>query len=316
MNNNEFTYIKEVAKQKSFSKASKALGISQPALSNYIKKLEDRIGVLLFDRSISPIEITEFGKAYLEYAEDVISATDRLNDVMSDLQDLKKGEIKIGSVVCFSTTSLPGPMSVFHKKYPGITFKLTEEKVPEIMNKCLLGDIDIFLTDGRIDGELFDKETLFEERLLMVVPKNLAINEEIGEYQIPIEKLLSDKIDYSSVKTLDISRMKDEEFVLLNEDQHVRRMVDSIFEKAGFTPNVILQTSQTVTGLAMTLANMGISFVTETTIKYNNIKNHAYYYKVGADKDAVRTMCVAYKKGKYISKACRKFIDTLKEELE
>ncbi|MFQ9441494.1 MAG: LysR family transcriptional regulator [Eubacterium ventriosum] len=90
MNNNEFTYIKEVAKQKSFSKASKALGISQPALSNYIKKLEDRMGVLLFDRSISPIEITEFGKAYLEYAEDVISATDRLNDVMSDLQDLKK----------------------------------------------------------------------------------------------------------------------------------------------------------------------------------------------------------------------------------
>lgn len=67
MNNNEFTYIKEVAKQKSFSKASKALGISQPALSNYIKKLEDRMGVLLFDRSISPIEITEFGKAYLEY---------------------------------------------------------------------------------------------------------------------------------------------------------------------------------------------------------------------------------------------------------
>ena len=42
------------------------------------------------------------------------------------------------------------------QKYPGITFKLTEEKVPEIMNKCLLGDIDIFLTDGRIDGELFD----------------------------------------------------------------------------------------------------------------------------------------------------------------
>ena len=93
-------------------------------------------------------------------------------------------------------------------------------------------------------------------------------------------------------------------------------MVDIIFEKAGFTPNVLLQTSQTVTGLAMTLANMGISFVTETTIKYNNIKNHAYYYKVGSDKDAVRTMCVAYKKGKYISKACRKFINTLKEELE
>ena len=93
MNSNEFSYIKEVAKQKSFSKASKALGISQPALSNFVRKLEEKLGVPLFDRSISPIEITEFGMAYLDYANDVLDATDRLNNVMSDLQDLKQGEI-------------------------------------------------------------------------------------------------------------------------------------------------------------------------------------------------------------------------------
>mgnify|MGYP003360160948 CR=1 FL=1 len=52
MNSNEFNYIKEVATKQSFSKASKALGISQPALSNYVKKIEDRLGVPLFDRSI------------------------------------------------------------------------------------------------------------------------------------------------------------------------------------------------------------------------------------------------------------------------
>ena len=85
MKQNEFYYIKEVAKHHSFSKASKALGISQPALSNYIKKVEESLGVLLFDRSISPIEITEFGKIYLQYADEVIYAGDKLNSIMSDL---------------------------------------------------------------------------------------------------------------------------------------------------------------------------------------------------------------------------------------
>lgn len=103
MKRNEFYYIKEVAKQNSFSKAAKELGISQPALSNYIKKIEESVGVLLFDRSISPIEITEFGKIYLAYANEVIQATEKMNNIMSDLQDLKRGELKIGSTACFST---------------------------------------------------------------------------------------------------------------------------------------------------------------------------------------------------------------------
>ena len=57
MKNTGFYYVKEVAKEKSFSKASKKLGISQPALSSYINKLEKKWGILLFDRSISPNHI-------------------------------------------------------------------------------------------------------------------------------------------------------------------------------------------------------------------------------------------------------------------
>ena len=57
--------LKKWRKKKAFSKASKKLGISQPALSSYINKLEKKWGILLFDRSISPIELTEFGESYL-----------------------------------------------------------------------------------------------------------------------------------------------------------------------------------------------------------------------------------------------------------
>lgn len=315
MNSNEFNYIKEVATKQSFSKASKALGISQPALSNYVKKIEDRLGVPLFDRSISPIEITEFGKAYLEYANEVLSAAEKLENIMSDLQDLKQGQIKIGSTVCFSTGYLPGSIASFHKEYPGISFNVIDGRVPDIMNKCLTGDVDMFLTDGRIDDELFDKEELFKERLVMAVPKELEINEKIKDYRIPVEDILNDREWSLHTKKLDLKEMKYEGFVLLNEDQHIRQMVDHMFESAGYEPKVVLQTSQSITGFAMSVANVGVSFVTETTIKYNNIGTHAYYYKVGDEKEAVRCMCIAYKKGKYISNAGRKFIETLKKEL-
>lgn len=315
MKSNEFYYIKEVASQRSFSKAAKALGISQPALSNYIKKMEETMGVLLFDRSISPIEITEFGKTYLSYANEVIQATDKMNNIISDLQDLKSGEIKLGSIASFSSTYLPGPVSAFHSKYPGIHMKLIEGKVPELSEKCLVGDVDMYLTDADIDDELFDKEILFDERLIMAVPKDLEINNEIKDYRVPLEEIVNGNLDDEKYKSLDLEIMKDQDFVLLNENLPMRHMVDQLFQNAGVQPNIVMQTPQTLTGLSMAIAGVGIFFVSENTIKYNNFREHPYYYKVGSDQETIRTMCIAYKKGKYISNAGRKFIEILKEQL-
>lgn len=315
MKRNEFYYIKEVAKHSSFSKAAKELGISQPALSNYIKKIEESIGVLLFDRSISPIEITEFGKIYLKYANEVIQATDRMNNIMSDLQDLKRGELKIGSTACFSTGFLPGPLSMFHNQYPGINLKIFEGRVSEISESCLRGDVDMYLTDADIDDDLFDKEILFDERIVMVVPKDMKINDKIEKYRVPVEEIVNGNLCDKKYQPLDLSVMKEQDFILLNEIQHIRQRVDQMFKNAGYKPNVIMQVPQTTTGLAMSIAGVGISFATESTIKYNNLKEHPYYYKVGSDKEAIRTMSVAYKKGKYISSAGQKFIDILKEQL-
>lgn len=315
MKNNEFYYIKEVARQRSFSKAAKILGISQPALSNYIKKIEESMGVLLFDRSISPIEITEFGKAYLSYADVVIQATDKMNNVMSDLQELKRGEIKLGSTACFSTGYLPGPISVFHDNYPGINMKVIEGEVSEVSDRCLEGDVDMYLTDADIDDELFDKEILFSERLVMAVPKSLPINEKIKEYRVPLEEIVNGNLSDTEYKSLDLGEMVEQKFILLNDNQHIRQMVDQMFKNAGFPPKVVMQVPQTTTGLAMSIVDVGISFVAESTIKYNNLREHPYYYKVGSDKETIRTMCIAYKKGKYISNAGRKFIEILKEQL-
>ena len=312
MKKSEFLYVKEVAKEKSFSVASKKMGISQPALSAYINKLEKRLGVLLFDRSISPIELTEYGKYYLEYANTVMEASEKFESIVSDLSELKTGKITIGSTACFSMGYLPKAISSFHSKYEGISFNIIEGKVPEMLNKCFDGEVDMVLSDEYIVSELFDKEELFEERIVMSVPPNSPINEKMKEYAVPVEEIIKGNLNDEKYKSLDISILKDEKFLLLNGDQPIRGLVNNIFEKAGFEPKEIMQIPQTTTGLAMTIAGLGISFVAESTIKYSNLEQHPIYYKVGTKESTSRKMCIAYKKNKYISKAARQFIEQLK----
>lgn len=313
MKKSEFLYVKEVAKEKSFSVASKKMGISQPALSAYINKLEKKLGVLLFDRSISPIELTEYGKYYLEYADTVMEASEKFENIISDLSEFKTGKITIGSTACFSMGYLPKAIALFHSKYEGISFDIVEGKVPDMLNKCFEGEVDIVLSDEDIVNELFDKEVLFEERIMMAVPANSPIYEKIKEYAIPAEEIINGNFNSDKYESLDISQVKNENFLLLNEDQPVRGIVNEIFKRAGFEPNEFIKISQTTTGLAMTIAGLGISFVTESTIKYSNLEQHPFYYKVGTKENTSRKMCIAYKKNKYMSKAGREFIEQLKE---
>ena len=313
MKKSEFIYVREVAKEKSFSVAAKKIGISQPALSSYINKLEKKLGVLLFDRSISPIELTEYGKSYLEYADTVMEASEKFEGIISDLSELKTGKITIGSTACFSMGYLPRAISAFHSKYEGICFNIIEGKVPEMLNKCFDGEVDMVLSDEDIVDDLFDKEVLFEERIIMSVPPMAPINETLKEYAIPAEEIINGNLNNSKYKELDISILKEENFLLLNGDQPIRFIVDDIFRKAGFQPKEIMQIPQTTTGLAMTIAGLGVSFVAESTIKYSNLEQHPVYYKVGTKESTSRKMCVAYKKNKYISKAGREFIEQLKE---
>lgn len=316
MKNIEFNYVKEVALEKSFSKASKKLGISQPALSNYINKLEKQLGVLLFDRSISPIEITEFGQCYLDYAEEVLAATDKFESIKSDLMNLKAGNITVGSTSCFSTTFLPMIIGEFHNRYKGIGIDIVEGKVSEIMERCFEGNIDMFFADYDIDSDLFAKEELFTEQLLMAVPIDDPINEKLKEFVIPTEEIVAGNAKSPKYKSVDISVVKDKEFILLNEDQHIRRIVDKVFQQAGINPNVTMEVPQTTTGLAFTVENVGISFVAESTIKFNNINKHPCYYKIGDSETTSRKMCIAYKMNKYISKAHRQLIQIMKDNLQ
>lgn len=311
MKHAEFIYVTTIVEEKSFSKASKKLGVSQPALSAYINKIEKRIGAQLFDRSTSPIQLTEVGESYLEYARTVLDASARFDNIVSDLSGLKTGRINIGSTSCFSSCYLPHAVSKFLAKYSGIHINVIEGRIPEIQQQCLLGKVDLFLSDANLNSELFCCEPLFDECLMIMVPKDNPINEKLKDYQIPLEAIRRGEATSQMYKDVDVAAFKKEEFILLNDDQHVRKLSDEVCKQSGFKAKEAMQVPQMMTLFALVNAGIGSAFITESVIRYNNINVNPVYYRISKSLCS-RSISVAYKKNKYLTRACTELIKQFK----
>ena len=97
MTSQQIEYVLAVAEQRSFSKAAQKLYVTQPALSQYVMNIEKQLGVQLFDRSTSPIRLTQAGEAFVRSAEQIKVIEDNLMNELSDIAEIKSGSLKIGA---------------------------------------------------------------------------------------------------------------------------------------------------------------------------------------------------------------------------
>ena len=119
-------YVYEVWQARSFSAAAKKLYISQPALSNSIKRVEEKVGTPLFDRSTSPIQLTEVGREYIHAVEQIHSIQENFSRYLADTQELRTGNIAVGSGAMMTAYLLPGIIAAYKEKYPYVEVKVTE----------------------------------------------------------------------------------------------------------------------------------------------------------------------------------------------
>ena len=119
----EMSYVYEVYRQRSFTRAAQALYISQPSLSQMIRKAEGRIGATIFDRSTSPIGLTEAGRAYVRAAEQVLQIESDLRRYLDDAERCITGVLTLGGAMLFTSYVLPPLLSAFSEHYPGVELR-------------------------------------------------------------------------------------------------------------------------------------------------------------------------------------------------
>ena len=150
------SYVNEVYKEKSFSKAAENLYISQPSLSARIIKLEEELGMPIFDRSTSPLRLTEFGEVYMEALREVDAIERRIENYISDISHLRTGKLTIGASNVFAAYVIPPLISKFQKRYPEVKIRLIEGNTETL--EALLATSLIWLRIIIIIMQSFTKE--------------------------------------------------------------------------------------------------------------------------------------------------------------
>ncbi len=298
----ELTYITAVADNRSVTEAAKQLYISQPSLSYIISKVEEDLGVKLFDRKTNPISLTYAGERYVKTAKQILVMKDNLRRELSDIGHGQKGRINIGIPTERAGYMLPKVIGEYRKNYPNIKIHLQESKSEEIINNLLNDKIAFCILPGGKETlpPGMKTEYIYSEKLYLVAQKKMIADEMI---------LTTGKDD--GIPIVDLKKLNVFPFILMKRGQYIRRKVDSIFRKYDFIPKEIMEVSSCISATQLAGAGIGITIVPERAIEpFKKGDFEIFHYGTESDSWDVN---IVYKDGVYLDESERALIKTMKE---
>lgn len=304
-------YIYEIYKEKSFTKAAANLFVSQPALSATVKKLEKELNVKLFDRSTSPLSLTLEGEAYIKAIEEISVIKKNYKNYLIDVSNLNFGSISISGANFISSYVIPKIIVPFSKKYPMINIELLESNSKTLIQELIDENIDL-LIDYNLDENMIASYPLFDETILLCVPKHLNINSSFSDFSLSNEDIRNGKHLLDNIKKIKINDFKNECFLMMKSGNSMNYHGFKICAQAGFEPRTTIYFDQLMTSYNMAASGLGICFVTDTLIREVAPSDTLLYYKIDSDY-AKRTVYLLHKKNRYINKVIREFMRTATE---
>lgn len=290
----QLQYALQIAAERNFSRAAEKLHIAQPSLSQQLSKLEKELGVMLFQRNTSSVELTHAGQKFVEQAGIIIDAVELLRQEMSDISQLRTGSVVVGSMPITGAHLLPHVLPVFKRKYAEVEITLLEDSSMNLEKLTANGQTDLSLLSLPLEVPTLAYEVLGEERIDLAVP--------------PEHPLASRSA--RGIRT-SLSELRDEPFIVLKEGQGFRKMTVELCHEAGFEPRIVFQSNNMETIQSLVAAGMGVTLVPHFIARAPRSEFVPVYLPL-AEPVPSRTLVIAYRRGRYLSKAAEAFIETFK----
>lgn len=302
-------YFLLAAKELNFTKASKKLFISQQSLSCHILKLENDLDVELFNRTV-PLTLTPAGKSLVKNAKKILALKEQSVKELSDIKDFKRGDLYIGISHTRGRAFLPEILPYYSERFPNIRLHLVEGNSKDLDSALFNGDVDLIVGMLPFNVENVETIPLCNEEVIMVVPDNILMKYFPNNYN---------EVKLNLQKVVDITLLKDCPFLMVNSRNRVRIIADEMFKEKDIIPNIILETENIETVLALCIKGMGITFYPRTLMNNKDLvfdKNtfmgnnfyHLQYNKTHG------TLAIGYQKNRYISQAVKEFIKLAREK--
>lgn len=312
MTEQQIHYFLTLVEEQSFSKASKKLFVTQPSLSQYIMKFEKQIGAKLFDRSSVPIRLTEEGKAVYQAVCQMRSITEDLKQQINSLQKTETGSLHLGITPFRGSALLSNSIIKYHNDYPGITISIIEKSHEELLDSLIHGECDLVIDSGNINHSLFCREPLLPEKLYMAVSKQNPLNEQLKEHRLKASDLLNNSTRLLQATPCKLDQFHQQPYIIYEGCQTMRELTTKILEEQNHPLDIILKLRDMYTVFSLVVADMGVSIIPDSLIRYGNFHTHPYYYKLDSQY-TINPIYLITKKNRTLTKPAYEYLKILKE---
>lgn len=241
-----------VAKHKHMTKASEELHISQPAISQSIKKLEDQLGGTLFLRSNKGMGLTEEGKMFYEYVKGALELINNAENEFTSFKDLSKGEVKIGCSTTLTKLVLINALKDFHLDYPNININITNDLTSNLINDLKL---------GKLDFVIFNESNIKETNL------NLEKIKELKQGFIYNPEFYDDNVN-------NFEDLNEIPLILQKEESNSRKLLDyvALQNNVKLIPKMEVVSQELITEFTNIGLGIGFAIIDLAKRNYKNIK--------------------------------------------
>jgi LysR family transcriptional regulator, hydrogen peroxide-inducible genes activator len=283
----QLRYFCAVARDGNFTRAAENQHVAQPSLSQQIHKLEDELGARLFDRFPRFARLTESGKAFLPRAEAILRRVDEARTEIQEKSRVEVGSVHLGSIPTIAPYFLPLVLAGFARRYPGVSVRIVEDITSVLLDHLHHGRVDLVLLALPVRGEELQFEELFREPLFACLPASHR---------------------FASRKSIGLSEIRSEPFLLLKEGHCFRENALAACRRSRIDPNIILESGQFSTILSMVATGMGVSVVPAMAVS-----NHPGCRFVRlSDNRTARSVGLVQLKQRFATRAQRAFIEDLR----
>lgn len=296
----ELEYIMEVAKERNISKAAENLYISQPALSRFIQRTEERWGVQLFENINKKLILTYAGEQYLKMARDILERKAEFEDRIEDIRELKTGSLSLGTTAGRGRNILKYILPEFCRKYPQYEIQVYQRNASQLEKMLQEGTIQLALftiEEERLENyKSFALDLISREEVVLLAAKRRGI-EGIGKYGF-------------RYPWVNLREFEQQRFLLLEPESRLRQTADKIFAAYGMSLPHRLEFTSIDTICELVSQDFGVALVTDFHWQ-EDYGEDCQVFSVGKH-PAMWQFVAAHRIGGYISEAAQDLVQITK----
>ncbi len=277
----------KVAETLNMTEASKELFISQPSISQVVKELEETLKTKLFQRVGKKIHLTNEGMIFKDYALRILNLYEESLNAISDMNDLKRGSIRIGASTTIGTYLLPDIVVNFKKRYRNIDIDLFIDNTEMISDELLKNNLDIAFVEGPIDREELHIEKIWIDELLIISPFKSNLD-----------------------KSISLKDLKDEIFIRRESGSGSREVFEGYVGRIDFKNTFTFGSTEAIKRAVK--SGIGIGCVSKLSVKDEVARNELKLINIDGMK-LNRNLDLVYHKDKKLNNLLNSFVEFCRE---